>query len=150
MNYAKDRLEASRPKTFGKHNKVRPLTLCMQDEKGGNNAPSVHNGATSVASSRRSSDYRAVTAAARTVKLEAEAEAKRAQARLADTRAEFSEQHKIITAELEAMQCLEKESLQANNQQQTVQSAKVDALENRLEEMKDLTNQSPTYPLRPM
>ena len=76
------------------------------------------------------------TAEARAVRLEAEA--KLALAWLADTRAECSEQHKIMTAELEAMQCSVKENFRANNQQQTMQSAKVDAMRYRLEEMKDL------------
>ena len=94
MNYAKDRLEASQTKAFRKRKKVRPPTLCTQDELGGDNANSVSDGATFVASSRRSSSaYRAVeeTAAAKTIMLEAEAEAKRALARLADARTECSE-----------------------------------------------------------
>ena len=120
--------------------KVRPPTLCMRDETGSDNAPSVRDGATSMAFSRRSSAYRAVeeAAAARTAMLEAEAEAKRGLARLADTRAECSEQHKEIATKIEAVQCLVKESLRARCQQHTVQSAKVDAISYRLEEMKDL------------
>ena len=99
MNYAKYRLEASRTKCFGKHKKVRPSMLCMQDELSGGNAPSMSDGATSVAFSRRSSAYRAVedAAAARTIMFEAEAGAQRALARLADTRAECNEQHKVVT-----------------------------------------------------
>ena len=52
----------------------------MQDELYGENAQSIRNGATSIASSRRSSAYRAVeeAAAARTAMLQAEAEALRA------------------------------------------------------------------------
>ena len=48
----------------------------MQDELGGNSALSIRDGATSNASSRRSSAYRAVddAAAAKTAMLEAEAE----------------------------------------------------------------------------
>ena len=96
MNYAKYRLEASRTKAFGKHKKVRPPMLCMQYELSGGNAPSMSDGATSVAFLRRSSAYRAVeeAAAARTPMLEAEAVAL---ARLADTRAECNEQHKVVT-----------------------------------------------------
>ena len=114
--------------------------LCMRGEMSGGNAPSMRNGTTSVASSRLSLTYRPVeeTAAARTAKLDAEAEAQQTLARLADTRAECNEQHKVITAELEAMQNSVKESLRANSGQQTVQSAKVDAIGHSMKEMKDL------------
>ena len=70
--------------------------------------------------------------------LKADAEALRALARLADTRAECNEQHQAITAELETMQTSVKESLRTVTQQTTVQAAKVDALGYRLEEMKDM------------
>ena len=105
----------------------------MQDEL-------IRDGATSTTSSRRSSAYRAVeeAAAARTSMLEAEAEAQRALARLADTRAECNEQHKIMTAELEAMQDSVKGSLRSATQQTTVQAAKMGAMGYRLQEMKDL------------
>ena len=95
---------------------------------------------TSTTSSRRSSAYRAVeeAAAARTAMLQAEAEAQRALARLADTRAECNEQHKVMTAELEALQDSVKGSLRSATQQTTVQAAKVDAIGYGLEEMKDL------------
>ena len=64
LNYAKYRLEASQSEAFGKHKKVRPPTLCMQNELSGDNAPSVRDGAASVASSRKSSAYRTVKEAA--------------------------------------------------------------------------------------
>ena len=98
MNYAKYRLEACRPKTSGKQ-RTRLPTLCVQDEL-------TRDGTASSTSSRRSSAYRAVAeaAAARTAMLQAEAEAQRALARLADARAECNEQHKVMTAELEALQ----------------------------------------------
>ena len=67
--------------------------------------------------------------------LEAEAEAQRALARLADTRAECNK-HKVITVKFEAMQ--NSVIVRANNQQQTMQYAKVDDVGYRLEEMKDL------------
>ena len=56
---------------------------------------SIRDGTTSIASSRRSSAYRAVeeAAAARTAMLQAEAKAQRTLVRLADIRAECSEQH---------------------------------------------------------
>ena len=57
MDYAEYRLEeASRPEVFGNHKKVRPPTLCMREEIG-DNTPSVQDGATSLAASRRSSAY---------------------------------------------------------------------------------------------
>ena len=112
----------------------------MENELNRDNASSVRDATISITSSRRSSAFGAVEEAAafRTVKLPAEAEAQRALARLADTRAECNEQHKVIVAELEAMQNSVKSSLRAANQQNTVQSAKVDAMGYRLEEMKDL------------
>ena len=120
MNYARYRL--------------RPPKLCVQDE----NAPSVRDGATSVASSRPSSAYRAVeeAAAERTAVLEAETVAKRQLPRLAETRAVCGEQHRAVALEIEAVQCSVKDSRRATNQQQTVQSAKVDAMGYRLHEMK--------------
>ena len=132
MNYAKYRLEACRAKASGEQ-KTRPPTLCVQDDL-------ARDSATSTTSSRRSSAYRAVeeAAAARTAMLQAETEAQRALARLADTRAECNEQHKIMTAELEALQDSVKGSLRSATQQTTVQAAKVDAMGYRLEEMKDL------------
>ena len=69
--------------------------------------------------------------------MQAEAEAQRALTRMADTRAECKEQHKVMTAELEAMQNSVKSSLRAATQQNTVQAAKVDVMGFRLKEMKD-------------
>ena len=122
MNYAKYRLEASRMKGSGKQKKVGPPTLCMQDELDRDNAQSIRDGTTSMASSRRSSAYRSVEEAAEaiTAMLQAEDQAQRALARLADTRAECNEQHEVIAAELEAMQSSEKDRLTATNQQNTV------------------------------
>ena len=105
MNYANYRLEACRAKASGKQ-KMRPPALCVQDELTRENASSYRDGTMSTTSSRRSSAYRAVeeAAAARTAMLQAEAEAQRVLAHLADTPAECKEQHKAMTAELEAMQ----------------------------------------------
>ena len=64
MDYAKYRLEASRMKGSGKQKKVRPPTLCMQDEMDRDNAQSIRDRTTSIASSRKSSAYRAVEEAA--------------------------------------------------------------------------------------
>ena len=132
MNYAKYRLEACRAKTSAKQ-KTRPPTLCVQDVL-------ARDGTTSTTSSLRSSAYRAIeeAAAARTAMLQAEIEAQRALARLAETRAECNEQHKVMTAELEALQDSVKGSLRSATQQTTVQAAKVDAMGYRLEEMKVL------------
>ena len=138
-NYAKYRLEACRAKASGKQ-KMRPPALCVQNELTRENASSYRDGTVSTTSPRRSSPYRAVdeAAAARTAKIQAEAEAQLALAHLADTRAECNEQHKVMTAELEAMQDSVKCSLRAATLQTTVQAAKVDAMGYRLEEMKDL------------
>ena len=96
LNNAKYRLEASRTKAFGKQKKVRPPTLCVQDELNRDNAQSIRDGTTSIASYRQSSAYCAVEEAAdaRTAIMQTEAEAQRALARLAVTRAECNEQHK--------------------------------------------------------
>ena len=112
----------------------------MESELNDYNASSVRECTVSTTYSRRSSAFRAVeeAAAARTAKLQAEAEAQRAIAHLADIRAECNEQHKVMAAELEAMQNSVKNSLRAANQQNTVQSAQVDAMGYRLEDMKDL------------
>ena len=70
--------------------------------------------------------------------LQAEVEAQRALARLADTRAECNGQHNVMTAELEAMQDSEQCSLRRATHQTTVQGANVDVMSYRLNEMKDL------------
>ena len=138
-NYAKYRLEACPAKASGKQ-KMRPPALCVQNELTRENVSSYRDSTVSTTSSRRSSPYRAVdeAAAARTAMIQAEAEAQLALAHLADTRAECNEQHKVMAAELEAMQDSVKCSLRAATQQTTVQAAKVDAMGYRLEEMKDL------------
>ena len=140
MSYAKYRLESSQAKASGKQKKLRPPALCVEEELNRDNTSSIRDGTISNTSSRRSSVFRAVeeAAAARTAMLQAEAEARRALARLLDTRAECNEQHKIMAAELEAMQNSMKSSLRAANQQNTEQPAKVDAMGYRLEQMKDL------------
>ena len=141
MNYAKYRLEASRVKSAGKQKMTRPPTLCVQEEMARDGASSCRDGTSSSTSSRRSSTYRAVeeAAAARTAMSKEEAEAQRALARLADTRAECNEQHQAITTELEAMQSSVSDSLlRAATQQTTVQAAKVDALGYHLEEVKNM------------
>ena len=120
-------------------NRRCPPALCVQDELTRKKS-SFRDGTVSTTSSRRSSAYWAVqeAAAARTAMLQAEAEAQRALARLADTRTECNEQHKVKTAELETMQDSVKCSLRAATQHTTLQASKVDAMEYRLEEMKDL------------
>ena len=125
---------------LGKQKKVRPPKLCMQDELDRNNVQSIRDGATSNASSRRSSASRAEekAAAAKTAMFQEETGAQRALARFADTRAECNEQHKAMPAEFEALQSSVKESLRATNKQRTAQFAKVDAMRYRLEEMKYL------------
>ena len=97
---------------------MRFPAFCVQDELSRENASSFRDGTLSTTSSRRSSAYRAVeeAAAAMTAMLQAETEAQRALVRLADTRAECNEQHKVMTAELEAMQDSVKCSLRAATQ----------------------------------
>ena len=135
MNYAKYHLEGSQAKASGKQKKVRPPTLCVENELNRDNASSVCDSTVSTSSSRRSSACRAVeeAAAARSAILQAEAEAQRALARLAETRAECNEQHKVMAAEMEAMQNSVKSSVRSANQQNTVESAKVDAMGYRME-----------------
>ena len=118
MNYAKCRLEACRAKPSVKQ-KMRPPALCVQDEPTRENASSFRDGTVSTTSLRWCSACRAVeeAAAARTAMLQAEAEAQRALARLADTRAKCNEQHKVMAAELEAMQDSMKCNLRAATQQ---------------------------------
>ena len=90
MNYAKYRLEASQAKASGKQKKICPPSSCVESELNRDNASSFRDGTISTTSPRRSSAFRAVevAAAARTAMLQAEADAQRALARLADTRAE--------------------------------------------------------------
>ena len=139
MNYAKYRLEACEAKASGKQ-RMRPPALCVQDELTRENASPYCDGIVSTTSSRRSSVNLAFeeAAAARTAMLQAEAEAQRALARLADTRAECNEEHKVMTAELEDMQDSVKCSLRCATQQTTVQAEKVPAMGYRMDEMKDL------------
>ena len=90
MNYAKFRLEASRANSSDRQKKMRAQAICVQDELARNSASSYRDGTASTTSSRRSSAFRAVVeaAAARKAMLQAEVEAQRALARMADTRAE--------------------------------------------------------------
>ena len=114
MNYAKYRLEASQAKTSGKQKKVRPPTLCVESELNRDNASSVRDGTISTTSSdglRRFAPWKMPRAAM----LQAEAEAQRALVRLADTRAECNEQHKVMAAELKVMQNSVKSSRRAAN-----------------------------------
>ena len=66
--------------------------------------------------------------------LDAEAEARRALTRLVHTCAECSEHQMVITAGIEAVKCSVKESLRFSDQQQTLQSSKVNATRYRLGE----------------
>ena len=95
---------------------MRSPTLYMQDESNPDNAQSKRDGTTSIASSRKSSEYRAVEEAAT--------------ARTA-----------MLQAETEAMQSSVKDSLRATSQQHTMQTAKVDAMGYRTEVMNDFFHQ---------
>ena len=98
------------------------------------NTPRARSVAGSVASSQRSSVYKAAV-------LEAKAETQRAFAGLASTRAECNEQHRAIADNLTAVQTTVREGLQISDQlrtAQTAQGARVDALRYRLGEMNDM------------
>ena len=97
-------------------------------------APRTRSVAGSVASSQRSSVYKAAL-------LDAQAETQRALVGLASTRAECNEQHHAIVENMKTMQMTMWEGLQVSDQQRTahnVQSARVDALGHRMGEMNDL------------
>ena len=117
---------------YGKHKRVRPPMM-----KAGErylDAPRTRSAAGSVASSQRSSVYKAAL-------LDAQAETQRALAGLASTRAECNEQHHAIVENMRTMQMTMREGLQVSDQLRTaqnVQSAGVDALGHRMGEMNDL------------
>ena len=88
----------------------------------------------SVASSQRSSVYKAAI-------LEAQAETQRALAELASTRAGCNDQHRAIAENMRTLQTTMREGLQVSDQLRTAQntqSARVDALGYRMGEMNDL------------
>ena len=88
----------------------------------------------SMASSQRSSVYK-------TALLDAQAEAQRALAGIASTRAECNEQHHAIVKNIRTMQTTMREGLHISDQlrtDQNVQGARVDALGHRMGEMNDL------------
>ena len=117
---------------YGKHKRVRPPMM-----KAGErylNAPRTRSGAGSVASSQRSSVYKAAL-------LDAQAETQRALAGLASTRAECNEQHHAIVENMRTMQMTMREGLQVSDQLRTaqnVQGARVDTLGHRMGEKNDL------------
>ena len=97
-------------------------------------APRTRSVAGSVASSQRSSVYKAAL-------LDAQAETQRALVGLASTRAECNEQHHAIVENMKTMQMTMRDGLQVSDQLRTaqnVQSARVDALGHRMGEMNDL------------
>ena len=97
-------------------------------------APRTRSVAGSVASSKRSSVYKAAI-------LDAQAETQRALAGLASTRAECNEQHHAIVENMRTLQTTMREGLQVSGQLRTaqnMQSARVDALGHRMGEMNDL------------
>ena len=117
---------------YGKHKRVRPPM--MKSGERYLDAPRTRSAAGSVASSQRSSMYKAVL-------LDAQAETQRALAGLASTRAECNEQHHAIVENMRTMQMTMREGLQASDQLRTaknVQSARVDTLGHRMGEMNDL------------
>ena len=117
---------------YGKHKRVRPPMMNAGERY--LDAPRTRSAAGSVASSQRSSVYKAAL-------LDAQAETQRALAGLASTRAECNEQHHAIVENMRTMQMTMREGLQVSDQLRTaqkVQSARVDTLGHRMGEMNDL------------
>ena len=116
---------------YGKHKRVRPPMMNAGERY--LDAPRTRSAAGSVASSQRSSVYKAAL-------LDAQAETQRALAGLASTRAECNEQHHAIVENMRTMQMTMREGLQVSDQLRTanVQSARVDTLGHQMGEMNDL------------
>ena len=117
---------------YGKHKRVRPPMVNAGERH--LEAPRTRSVAGSVASSQRSSVYKAAL-------LDVQAETQRALVGLASTRAECSEQHHAIVENMKTMQMTMREGLQVSERLRTaqnVQSARVDALGHRMGEMNDL------------
>ena len=137
MSYARQRgLGTTRGPTrvcaCGKHKKVRPPILQVGEPR--QEASRVRSMAGSLASSQRSSVYKAAL-------LDAQAETQRALAGLASTRAECNEQHLAIVENIKVMQTTMREGLQVSDQLRTaqnVQNARVDTLGHRMGEMNDM------------
>ena len=137
MSYARPRglgttRGPSRVCAYGKHKKVRPLMLNAGEHR--QEAPRVRSMTGSLASSQRSSVYKAAL-------LDAQAETQRALAGLASTRAECNEQHLAIVENIKVMQTTMREGLQVSDQLRTaqnVQNARVDTLGHRMGEMNDM------------
>ena len=98
---------------YGKHKRVRPPTMNAGERY--LDAPRTRSAAGSVASSQRSSVYRAAL-------LDAQAETQRALAGLASTRAECNEQHHAIVENMRTMQMTMREGLQVSDQLRTAQN----------------------------
>ena len=136
MSYARQRgLGTTRGPTrvcaYGKHKKVRPPILQVGEPR--QEVPRVRSMTGSLASSQRSSVYKAAL-------LDAQAETQRALAGLASTRAECNEQHLAIVENIKVMQTTMREGLQVSDQLRTaqnVQNARVDTLGHRIGEMND-------------
>ena len=137
MGYARPRglgitQEPTRICAYGKHKKVRPPMLNAGERR--QEAPRVRSMTGSLASSQRSSVYKAAL-------LDAQAETQRALADLASTRAECNEQHLAIVENIKVMQTTMREGLQVSDQLRTaqnVQNARVDTLGHRMGEMNDM------------
>ena len=119
---------------YGKHKRVRPPMVNAGERH--LEAPRTRSVAGSVASSQRSSVYKAAL-------LDAQAETQRSLVGLASTRAECNEQHHaiVVVENIKTMQMTMREGLQVSDQLRTaqiVQSARVDALGHRMGEMNDL------------
>ena len=114
---------------YGKHKRVRPPMMNAGERY--LDAPRTRSAAGSVASSQRSSVYKAAL-------LDAQAETQRALAGLASSRAECNEQHHAIVENMRTMQMTMREVSDQLRTAQNVQSTRVDALGHRMGEMNDL------------
>ena len=137
MSYARPRGQGvtrgvTRIGAYGKHKKIRPPMLNAGERR--TETPRARSVAGSVASSQRSSVYKAAV-------LDAQAETQRVLAGLASTRAECNAQHRAIVDNITTVQTTVRERLQISDRlctAQNVQNARVDALGYRLGEMNDL------------
>ena len=137
MNYARPQGSGiirgiTRVCAYGKHKRVRPPMMNVGERQ--LEAPRTRSVADSVASSQRSSVYKAAI-------LDAQAETQRALAGLASTRAECNDQHRAIVENMKTLQTTMREGLQVSDQLRTAQntqSARVDALGHRMGDMNDL------------
>ena len=143
MNYARARLqEATASRPSGKSKQVRPPALLAPTSTTGPHGDSRSSLPSSKAVSARSSAYRAVNEAAKARKalLNAQIGVKQAASQLSERKARCDKEHQAIVEEIEAVQTeLRTSTEQAQGQE--VQAARMDAINYRMAEMKDIIAQ---------